>query len=69
MVDFFVTGVISCVLKNVGVTYQQLVNMIFKDQIGRNMEVYRVIYYLKTDPLMIILPTSKRSSIHYANIK
>lgn len=27
-------------LKNVRATYQQLVNKIFKDQIGRNMEVY-----------------------------
>ena len=27
-------------LKNVGATYQQLINKIFKDQIDRNMEVY-----------------------------
>lgn len=27
-------------LKNTGPTYQHLVNMIFKDQIGYNMEVY-----------------------------
>lgn len=27
-------------LKNVGVTYQCLVNKVFKDQIGHNMEVY-----------------------------
>ena len=26
--------------KNVGVTYQRLVNMIFKDLIGKSMEVY-----------------------------
>ena len=27
-------------LKNAGATYQRLVNKLFKDQIGRNMEVY-----------------------------
>ena len=27
-------------LKNVGATYQRLVNKVFKNQIGRNMEVY-----------------------------
>jgi hypothetical protein len=27
-------------LKNAGATYQRLVNMMFKDQIERNMEVY-----------------------------
>ena len=27
-------------LKNVGVTYQRLVNKMFNNQIGRNMEVY-----------------------------
>ena len=27
-------------LKNAGATYQRLVNKIFKEQIGRNMEVY-----------------------------
>ena len=27
-------------LKNTGATYQRLVNKIFKEQIGRNMEVY-----------------------------
>lgn len=27
-------------LRNVGETYQQLVNCMFKDQIGHNMEVY-----------------------------
>ena len=27
-------------LKNIGATYQRLVNKIFKDQIDRNMEVY-----------------------------
>ena len=27
-------------LKNTGATYQRLVNKIFQDQIGRNMEVY-----------------------------
>jgi hypothetical protein len=27
-------------LKNVGATYQQLVNKMFQSQIGRNMEVY-----------------------------
>ena len=27
-------------LKNAGATYQQMVNKIFKDQIGRNLEVY-----------------------------
>ena len=27
-------------LKNVGVTYQRLVNKMFSKQIGRNMEVY-----------------------------
>ena len=27
-------------LKNAGVTYQKLVNMIFKDMIGKSMEVY-----------------------------
>ena len=27
-------------LKNVGATYQRLVNKIFNKQIGRNMEVY-----------------------------
>ena len=27
-------------LKNAGATYQRLVNKVFKDQIGRNMEVY-----------------------------
>ena len=27
-------------LKNAGVTYQRLVNMMFKEQIGRTMEVY-----------------------------
>ena len=32
--------VMSFGLKNAGATYQHLVNKIFKDQIGRNMEVY-----------------------------
>lgn len=27
-------------LKNAGVKYQRLVNKVFKEQIGRNMEVY-----------------------------
>ena len=27
-------------LKNVGATYQRLVNMMFKDLIGKSMEVY-----------------------------
>ena len=27
-------------LKNIGATYQRLVNQIFNKQIGRNMEVY-----------------------------
>ena len=27
-------------LKNAGVTYERLVNMMFKDLIGRSMEVY-----------------------------
>ena len=27
-------------LKNAGATYQRLVDKLFKDQIGRNMEVY-----------------------------
>ena len=27
-------------LKNAGATYQRLVNKMFKDHIGRNMEVY-----------------------------
>lgn len=39
-------------LKNVGATYQRLVNTIFKNQIGRNMEVYvddMLVKSLKTD--------------------
>ena len=37
----FVTDVVMPFgLKNAGVTYQRLVNRMFKDQIGRTMEVY-----------------------------
>lgn len=32
--------VITFGLKNVGATYQRLVNRMFKEKIGRNMEVY-----------------------------
>ena len=32
--------VMSFGLKNVGATYQRLVNMMFKEQIGKTMEVY-----------------------------
>ena len=33
-------NVMPFVLKNVGVTYQRLVNRMFSEQIGNNMEVY-----------------------------
>lgn len=32
-------------LKNIGATYQRLVKNMFKDQIGRNMEVYMRTYW------------------------
>ena len=32
--------VMSFGLKNIGVTYQRLVNMMFKEQIGKTMDVY-----------------------------
>ncbi|EHA8591483.1 hypothetical protein COCNU_scaffold060974G000030 [Cocos nucifera] len=46
-------------LKNAGATYQRLVNKIFKEQIGRNMEVY----------MDDILVKSRASTDHLANLK
>ena len=36
----FFYKVISFGLKNIGATYQMMMNKVFKDQIGRNLEVY-----------------------------
>ncbi|GAA0164511.1 hypothetical protein LIER_39805 [Lithospermum erythrorhizon] len=38
--DLFCWKVMPFGLKNVGATYQRVVNTIFKDQIGRNMKIY-----------------------------
>ena len=46
-------------LKNSGATYQRLVNKIFKEQIGRNMEVYM-------DDMLV---KSKSSMNHIADLK
>ena len=45
-------------LKNAGATYQHLVNKVFKDQIGRNMQVY-------VDDMLVM---SKPSSSHIADL-
>jgi len=36
-------------LKNAGVTYQRLMDRVFKDQIGRNMKVYVDDMVVKSD--------------------
>ena len=46
-------------LKNAGATYQRLVNKIFKEQIGRNMEVY-------VDDMLV---KSKSSRNHVADLE
>ena len=46
-------------LKNIGATYQRLVNKIFKEQIGRNMQVY-------VDDMLI---KSKSSMNHVADLE
>ena len=46
-------------LKNVGVTYQRLVNQMFKKQIGRNVEVYVDDMFIK----------SKEEEDHLDNLK
>ena len=46
-------------LKNAGATYQRLVNKIFKEQIGRNMEVY-------VDDILV---KSKSSMNHIADLE
>lgn len=35
-------------LKNVGIAYQWLINKMFKDQLGKNMEVYLYFMIIKT---------------------
>ena len=45
-------------LKNVGATYQRLVNMMFKEQIGKIMEVY-------VDDMLV---KSKVASDHVAHL-
>lgn len=46
-------------LKNVGATYQRLVNRMFKDQIGRNIEVY-------VDDLLV---KSKKAEQHFNDLR
>ncbi|GAA0167778.1 hypothetical protein LIER_22637 [Lithospermum erythrorhizon] len=46
-------------LKNAGAIYQRMVNTIFSDQIGRNMEIY-------VDDMLV---KSKRSSEHLENLE
>ena len=46
-------------LKNVGATYQRLVNQMFNKQIGRNMEVY-------VDDMLV---KSKEEESHLDNLK
>ena len=38
--DLYYYKVVPFGLKNAGTTYQRLVNIIFKEQIGKTMEVY-----------------------------
>jgi hypothetical protein len=46
-------------LKNVGATYQRLVNKMFRDQIGRNIEVY-------VDDMLV---KSIRAAVHIADLR
>ena len=46
--------------KNVGATYQRLVNKVFADKIGRSMEVY-------VDDMLVKSPTVKKHIKDLAN--
>lgn len=59
--DLFYYRVISFDLKNVGATYQYLVNKIFKDQIGQNLELYMDDKLKKLKSLGPILTSSKKT--------
>ncbi|XP_021807305.1 uncharacterized protein LOC110751178 [Prunus avium] len=55
-------------VKNVGATYQGLVNKIFKEQIGRTMEVYVDDMLVKPPKVQITSKTSPRHSVCYTCI-
>ena len=53
-------------LKNVGATYQRLVNMIFAKQIGKTMEVYVNDMFVKSQ---LTSSTSRRCSMYYESTR
>lgn len=51
-------------LKNAGATYQRLVNRMFKDKIGKKMEIYINDMLVKTKKLNFTLITSNKPLIY-----
>ena len=58
--ELYCYKVMSFGLKNAGATYQHLVNMMFKEQIGKTIEVY-------VDDMVIKLKTNTDHVIHLSN--